>query len=202
MNRERKWRLFLATQQPTPETLVLDVGFSNREYSSVDNYIEKRYPHPERLTALGIEEPDEFALRYPDVETVRYDGLRFPFDDKQFDICWSNAVLEHVGGRERQVQFLSEIRRVSKRAFVTTPNRLFPVEVHTRTPILHYLPPALFDRYLRRTGKAWATSDHIQLLSETELRQRLSSAGFSDYRIVRNRFFGLTIDFVVIAAGG
>ena len=35
---------------------------------------------------------------------------------------------------------MSEALRVAPRAFVTTPNRWFPIEVHTRLPLVHWLP--------------------------------------------------------------
>lgn len=198
-NRERKWELFLAQVSPTPAMTVLDVGFSDEEYSPTDNYIEKHYPYPQRLTALGTDTPQQFKRRYPHVAALKYDGSRFPFADKQFDVCWSNAVLEHAGRAARQVEFLREVRRVSRRAFITTPNRNFPVEVHTRTPLLHFLPKHAFDCYLRSTGRAWATGDHMHLLTERDLRARLSGAGFADYRLVRDRLLGFTVDFVVLA---
>jgi SAM-dependent methyltransferase len=187
---------------PTPETLVLDVGFCDRERSPTENFIEKHYPYPERLTALGIDTPHEFKERYPKVTAISYDGTRFPFADKRFDVCWSNAVLDHVGSSDKQVIFLKEVKRVSRRAFITTPNRLFPVEVHTRTPLLHYLPKNLFDRYLAMVGKAWASGDSMHLLSERDLWSRLSQAGIADYRLVRNRVLGFTMDFVVLANCG
>ena len=201
-NRHRKWDLFMGQLRPTPDMRVLDVGYSNKEYSRVDNYIEKHYPYPRRLTALGTEVPQMFAQRYPEVTVVTYDGTRFPFADKQFDVCWSNAVLEHVGDSERQVAFLKEVKRVSRRAFLTTPNRHFPVEVHTRTPLLHFLPKKLFDGYLRLIGKGWAAGEYMHLLSESELQTVLSLAGFEDYHLVENRLLGSPLDFVVLAECG
>ncbi len=125
-----------------------------------------------------------------------------PFPDKSFDLCWSNAVLEHVGSHasrvEAQVTFLSEIARVSKSAFVTTPNRWFPAEIHTRTPFLHWLPKPMFDRYLKMRGQEWAAGDYMDLLSVHDLRSVLKAAGITEYRIVRNRLMGFTVDFVVM----
>ena len=55
----------------------------------------------------------------------------------------SEAGVEHVaGGRDGQRQFVHELCRVSKRVFVTTPNRFFPLEVHTLLPFAHWLPEA------------------------------------------------------------
>ena len=197
-NRERKWKLFLRIVDPEPGHSILDVGFAEIEYSAVDNYLERSYPYPEKITALGIVDSKEFQKRYPKVKTVIYDGKIFPFPDKSFDVCWSNAVLEHVGTREDQVHFLREIARVSDIAFITTPNRLFPMEVHTRTLMLHLLPKRVFDAYLRRIGKRWATGKYMNLLSGRQLKQLLSRAGISDYKIMKNKAFGFTIDFVVV----
>lgn len=200
-NRRRKWRLFSELMLTNPESVrVLDVGYQNEEYSSSDNLIEKYFPYPQHLTALGIEPHDKFSTRYPNVSVVRYDGAEFPFEDCAFDIVWSNAVIEHVGDRAAQVRFMREIRRVGARAFVTTPNRYFPVEVHTRTPLLHYLPKTMFDRYLRAIGKDWATGDYMRLLGAAELRRLLHDAEIArhEFSLYRNRIGVFSLDFVIV----
>jgi len=78
----------------------LDVGFSEEEFSGTDNFLERHYPYPEMITALGVDVPVTFRDRYPSVTAVHYKGGVFPFEDNQFDVAWSNAVLEHVGDRE------------------------------------------------------------------------------------------------------
>lgn len=201
-NRARKWQLFLREFPPAPQTRILDVGYNETEYSATDNYLEKHYPYPHGITALGMEQPVQFSQRYPEIRALAYDGATFPFEDDSFDICWSNAVLEHVGTHANrwtaQVQFLREIRRVARAGFVTTPNRHFPIEVHTRTPLLHWLPRPLFEAFLRRTGRGWATGDHMDLLSLSDLRRQLREAGIPNHRIAQNRLFGLAMDFVVV----
>ena len=205
-NRRRKWDLFVERCAFSPADTILDVGYTDLEYSETDNFLEKHYPHRERITALGVESPEHFRERYPDVNVITYDGGIFPFDDGTFDLCWSNAVLEHVGShanrREAQVQFLGEIARVSRAAFITTPNRWFPAEVHTRTPFLHWLPKPLFDRYLRMRGQEWASGDYMDLLSAQDLRSVLQEAGIEQYEIVCNRVAGFTLDFVAMFGEG
>jgi hypothetical protein len=41
---------------------------------------------------------------------------------------------------------------VANRVFVTTPNRWFPLEVHTLLPFAHWLPAEPRARLLRRAG--------------------------------------------------
>jgi len=177
---------------------VLDAGFSECERSDVGNYIEKHYPYPEGLTALGIDLPVKFRERYPSIHAVQYDGTRFPFKAKVFDMVWSNAVIEHVGNREKQLYFLQEIKRVSKRAFITTPNKYFPVEVHTLTPLLHYLPKTVFDKCLVLIGKQWAAGDYMHLLALSDIRSLLADANVYRFKIIRNRIAGFTMDFSIL----
>ncbi|MEO1377925.1 MAG: class I SAM-dependent methyltransferase [Cyanobacteria bacterium J06635_10] len=220
-NRKRKWETFLKEIQPTAKNTILDIGFSEEEYSDTDNFLEKHYPQTEQITALCLETPEAYlhargdadfqvpesaialkkkqaSKRYPQLEIVTYDGKTFPFTDKTFDICWSNAVLEHVGDNQEQINFLKEIKRVAKKAFITTPNRYFPVEVHTRIPLLHFLPKKIFDRFLHFIGKGWAADEYMYLLSLSDLCKRLEAAGITKYKIIKNRLLLFTLDFVVV----
>jgi len=107
-------------------------------------------------------------------------------------------VLEHVGNKKDQVMFIKEIKRVSRKAFVTTPNRYFPVEVHTRVPLLHFLPKPFFDSYLKLIGKKWATGNYMNLLSLADIKELLRLAKIKDYRIIKNKFLGFTLDFIIV----
>lgn len=197
-NRNRKWRHFQKAFGLSPNLKVLDVGFTEREYSDTDNYLEKHYPYQNGITALGVDNAKEFKERYPAVRVVTYKGGNFPFRDMQFDLCWSNAVIEHVGNELKQIDFLKEIRRVSKHGFLTTPNKMFPIEVHTRLPLLHYLPKPWFDAIIRQTNRKWAAGDYMHLLTERSLRRLLRAAGYRKYRILKNRLLFIPVDFVVV----
>lgn len=198
-SRARKWLQFLDWAQTTPETTILDIGVNTKEYSDNDNLLERLYTYPEKITAIGLETDwSEFQARYPQVTTLTGDGTHLPFPDNAFTMSYSNAVIEHVGGREKQLAFLKEMYRVAHKGYCTTPNRLFPVEVHTRIPLLHILlPKRLFDRVATWIGKSWATGDYMHLLSENDLCSLLEEAGITQYRLSKNRFFGFPMTFTV-----
>ena len=162
-SRRRKFGLFMETMAPTAETTVLDVGvddfaFGDRSENEGScetlNFFEDMYPWPERLTAVGLHDGERFRAGYPKARYVQANALELPFADEEFDVVFSNAVIEHVGGEAEQRRFVEEVLRVGRRAFITTPNRWFPVEVHTRLPLVHWLPDAVSHPRLRPRPQA------------------------------------------------
>jgi hypothetical protein len=150
-SRERKLQLFVDLLQPGPETTVVDVGVTDAPFGagSTDNFFEALYPWPGQITGVGHTELERFSAAFPQVRAVRADGRALPFGDGEFDVGFSNAVVEHVaGGRDGQRQFVHELCRVARRVFVTTPNRRFPLEVHTLLPFVHWLPKGPRERLL------------------------------------------------------
>ena len=168
-SRRRKLRLFLDELQPGPDTSVLDVGADEVGFGgaggqsgcATHNFFEELYPWRGRITALGLHDGVGFRRHYPDVSYVQGDACALPFPDQAFDIVFSNAVIEHVGDRARQRLFVEEALRVGSRVFLTTPNRWFPVEVHTRLPLVHWLPDAAAGRVYDLAGKGWARDNHL-----------------------------------------
>jgi SAM-dependent methyltransferase len=175
-SRRRKLRLFLEELRPTPETTVLDVGVDEIGFGaeggesgcSTHNFFEELYPWRARITATGLHDGSGFRAAYPEIEYIQSDGCALPFADNAFDLYFSNAVIEHVGGSERQSAFVAEALRVSGRVFLTTPNRLFPIEVHTRLPIVHWLPDGAAHRAYDIVRKPWAKEN--RLLGPADLR--------------------------------
>ena len=165
-SRRHKLRLFLDFMQPTAETTVVDVGAADTPFGEGEgqalthNFFEALYPWPERITAVGNVPLPHFAQAFPQIRTVIADGRDLPFADREFDVAFSNAVVEHVGGRGDQERFVHELCRVAGRVFVTTPNRLFPVDPHTLLPFLHWLPEGRRPRGL----------DGVRPLAPRELR--------------------------------
>jgi methyltransferase family protein len=153
-SRRRKLDLFLETLRPTAATSVIDVGVSDGGYGGdmlgTANFFEALYPWPERITAVSTQHLTVFQQAFPKVTAVRADGRALPFPDDSFDIGFSNAVVEHLPDVESQHAFVSELCRVSRRVFLTTPNRLFPLDTHTLVPFAHWLSDERRDAIYRR----------------------------------------------------
>ena len=171
--RRRMYDRFVRVVGPTEHETILDVGVtSDRSYAS-SNYLEAWYPLKHRLTACGLDDASFLEEQYPGVRFVPADGLALPFEDNSFDVVHSSAVIEHVGSRANQIRFIVELHRVARRAVcLTTPNRWFPVEVHTSVPLLHWLPPSMYRAILQGTRlKFFADESNLNLLSAADLHR-------------------------------
>ncbi len=197
-SRAKKHAFFLSHLSPTPTDTILDVGANALEYSDTDNYLEKHYPYPKKITVVSLDDPSALQALYPEITCLQADGTKLPFEDNKFDIAYSNAVIEHVGNWEAQLAFLKELARVSQRGYLTTPNRHFPIEVHTRVPLLHLiLPKLLFDAFLCLIGKSWATGNYMSLLSKQDLLSLVELATIPNPVLTPHRFCGFTMTYTL-----
>lgn len=135
---------------------------------------------------------------------VTGDGCALPFRDDEFEVLFSNSVIEHVGTWERQQAFAREARRVGRKLWVQTPAREFFVEPHLIAPCVHWLPRKWQRRLIRNfTVRGWLTRPtpaevdeflaEVRLLSRAELTRL-----FPDCEILTERFLGLPKSYIAI----
>jgi hypothetical protein len=183
--RRKMFDVFLSTTGIQPEDTVLDDGVTSDQTYSHSNYLEHWYPQKNRIIASGMDDARFLEEMYPGLKFVQADGRNLPFADKEFDYVHSSAVLEHVGSRVKQSAFLREAWRVARKGiFVTTPNRWFPVEMHTVMPFAHWLPAAAFQKLCKMRGLSFfASEDNLNLLTAPQLKRLAGEAGLENCKV-------------------
>lgn len=196
--RQKRFELFNSLITPLPRPLrILDVGGTQLFW--------------ERMGFLGQADVEIVLLNVslmkvsrPNVRSVIGDARAMPeFEDKEFDIVFSNSVIEHVGDYGQQRQMADEVRRVGKRYFVQTPNRFFPMEPHFLFPFFQFLPLPMRVFLIRHFNLGWykriterdkavAAATEITLLSGRKFRNL-----FPDAKMHKEKFCGLTKSFIV-----
>lgn len=121
----------------------------------------------------------------------------------EFDIVFSNSLIEHVGGIHRRETLALSIRRAAPHYWVQTPNRYFPIEPHWQFPGLQFLPmPARVQVAQRWHFGHMKCADYDQaveaclwteLLSATEFRSL-----FPDGMLWKERVAGVTKSLVMV----
>lgn len=96
-----------------------------------------------------------------------------------YDLVFSNSVIEHVGGHERRLRFAEAVHELAPRHWIQTPYRYFPVEPHFLFPAFQFLPLAARARILRHwplvhtppedRDTALRIALSVELLGRTEL---------------------------------
>lgn len=198
-SRREKFEIFTHIMRPTFKDTILDVGVTPISYKWA-NFLENWYPFPERITALTIEGQEKFnnfQKNFPKVTLIFGNGKKLNFPDDSFDIVFSNAVVEHTGSREEQRQFIHEVVRVGKRAFITTPNYWFPIDSHTLIPFAHYLPLRLRFWIYKKLGKGdHADLNYLNLLTPNEYRGLFPK--HVKINIYKQRCFGILSNLIAV----
>lgn len=121
---------------------------------------------------------------------------------KQFssDLIISSATIEHVGCLENQKKMIDNIIKLTNKIFViTTPNKFYPIEFHTKIPILHWLPNKVFSKILSLLGnKQLSSIDNLNLLSKSKIVEILDELNFRNYKFEYIKLFLIKSNIILI----
>ena len=182
-SRKKKYDYFIEMMQPEREQFILDIGASNGPF------LEQDYPHRDRIIALDISMSDliELHQRYPQVICILGNGKQLPFKDHVIPVIFANAVIEHVGDYENQKLFAEEIQRVSRKYFITTPNKNFPFEFHFKLPCYQFVPKSIQKWLNRKFGIGlWYRKgvwEDIHLLNIRKLKKLFPNSEFIKVKV-------------------
>jgi 2-polyprenyl-3-methyl-5-hydroxy-6-metoxy-1,4-benzoquinol methylase len=197
--RRRRFELFLGFLQQIPidSLTILDIGGTETFWESM-GYASSGHS----ILLLNLQKCE---THHKQIISVVGDACSMPeFRDQQFDVVFSNSVIEHLGTYENQQSMANEVRRTGKRYFVQTPNYFFPIEPHFLSPFFHWLPIGLRIFLVRHLSLGWydRTRDAeraSQLIREIRLLKKSELASlFPEATIWHERLLGLTKSFVVM----
>ena len=195
---------FVTLAGTVPGRRLLDLGVTPDTHLPDSNFLEHWYPHGADITMASVEDCTALAAVFPGTKFVRLRPHQaLPFPDAYFDVGFSSAVLEHVGGAAQQRFVIQELLRTCRSVFLTTPDRAFPIEMHTFLPVLHWLTKHLHRRLLGWLGRSfWASEANLNLLTRRELAQLVAAAlrattRSAPWSISRHRLLGVPSNLIL-----
>ncbi len=195
--RQKRMMFFKEQLEKLPKPVrILDVG-GNEDFW-VNAKLHNNQDIQIKILNLELEETN-----YPNLEAIKGDATDLSeYKDGEFDIAFSNSVIEHLYSKENQVKMANEITRVGKFHYVQTPNKYFIIEPHYLLPFFQFLPKKFRFFVLTRTklsrSQRWSSSyarqylDEIVLLSRRDMKRL-----FPKSSIWVEKFFGMSKSFVV-----
>ena len=195
-NREKKFKLAMSLIKENDT--VIDIGVAPSIRGNT-NYFERWYKLPNKLTCLGLNADfSKFKKEFPKFNLIEFNGFDFPLFEDKFDFAFSNAVIEHVGDKNKQIEWMSEIKKNCTTLMITTPNRWLPFETHSMTFFFHWFPDNIRNFIYRKIGKSHFANNYMWLLGEKDFKKVIKDSGFEIISFYKNKFLFFTIDFVAI----
>ncbi|GGK79311.1 hypothetical protein Sme01_21960 [Sphaerisporangium melleum] len=197
--RARRWQWFAQRFPDLSEMSVIDLGGTAGAWL--------RAPvRPAHVQIVNLEKPPANLPPWLKADVADACDLPAAILGTKYDLVFSNAVIEHVGGHLRRQLFADAVHHLADRHWVQTPYRYFPVEPHFLFPGFQYLPIAARTSLLRRWPLVHTpTSDRdaarnivmeVELLSITEMRHYFPSS-----QIRFERLAGLVKSVIAIRQG-
>lgn len=133
--REKRFAVFRSKIASERIGHLLDVGGFASDWHGRGELVE-------RVTTLNLTIPGESTSPpgSPVIESIEGDARKLRMRDGEYEVVYSNSVIEHVGSFEDQMAFAQEVRRVGGKLWIQTPAFSCPVEPHYLGLFVHWIP--------------------------------------------------------------
>ncbi|MDB2515221.1 hypothetical protein N9X11_02320 [Candidatus Pelagibacter bacterium] len=178
---------------------ALDIGSTSDQKFKSSNFLIKNINNIRYFKSISDQVIKDKFFSYSLVKSITDDFSDEEINKFKSDLVISNATIEHVGSLENQIKMVSNIIRLSKKFFIlTTPNRFYPIDFHTKLPLIHWLPKKIHRKLLNILSlKFFAKEDNLNLMSESDLKLSLNNDNIKNYKILYIRLFGFKSNFLV-----
>ncbi len=195
--REKRFSIFKNYIAKLPKPIrILDVGGTQLFWEVRGFHNDKDF----QITILNLHKEES---SYKNIDSVIGNACDLSeFMENEFDVVFSNSVIEHLYSYENQVLMAKETVRVGKYHFIQTPNRYFLIEPHFLLPLFQFFPQTIKLFILTKTklskgrkmDRELATNriKELRLLSISELRKIYPNSS-----IYKEKFFGMNKSFVI-----
>jgi hypothetical protein len=170
--RTQRWEWLRATFPSLDSMSVIDLGGTSDAW-------ERAPFQPAMVHVVNLEPPPDDVPDWIRVDQADVCELPKHIAAEQYDLAFSNAVIEHVGGHAQRQRFADAVHNLAPLHWIQTPYRYFPVEPHWLFPGFQFLPLTIRGEISRRWPLVHTQStDHaegvraamgVELLSRTEM---------------------------------
>jgi Methyltransferase domain len=175
--RGRRMALFERIMQPTSDMKILDLGGQPMIWDSIKTKLN--------ITCINL--PGIAIEKHPTHHNITFiegDACNMPqFKNGDFDLIFSNSVIEHVGDVGKRSQFSNEVQRLTNKYWIQTPYKYYPIEAHSGMLFWWLYPQTLRDNFIKKWRNdlpAWTEMvETTDIVEADEFKQLFPKAKFT-----------------------
>ena len=171
---------------------ALDVGTTSDDKNTSSNIIIKNIKNIERFKCISDQMIDSDFFFKKLQKSITEEFSENELYEFSSDLVISNATIEHVGSAIKQKKMIENIIKLTKKIFIiTTPNRFYPIELHTKIPLLHWFPKPIYRKILKIIGLSfYANEKNLNLVGMRELKEMLNNQKITyEIKFIKLMFF-------------
>ena len=201
-NRREKFFNFMKSKINFRElNSYLDIGTTQDESHKSSNYLNKKFDFIKLHKSIS----DQKILdkRF---SSVLQKSITSSFSMEEIslfksDFVIANATIEHVGSLENQLKMLQNMISLTKKVMVIqTIYRFFPIDTHTKLPLIHLLPKEMHRKIIKFLGyDYYSLEENLNMLGMKDMENILNNYNhFINFKIYKIRTFGLVSNILAI----
>jgi hypothetical protein len=179
----------------------LDIGTTNDFHKESSNIIIKNLKEIDVLKSISDQKIDNPLFKMNLTKSITDEFNNEEIHKMCSDLVISSATIEHVGNMKNQIKMIENIIKLSKKYFIiTTPNRFYPIDFHTKLPLIHWLPKKIHRAFMGVIGlKYFSKEENLNLLSKNDIKKIMNTfKDLVEYKIENVNLFSITSNFIVI----
>jgi len=178
---------------------ILDIGTTQDNYPS-SNLIIKNLNNFQKYKSISDQKIKSNFFSKSLQKSITQELSSNEIEEFSSDVVISNATIEHVGNYLEQVKMIENIIKLTKKVFIIiTPNRMHPIEFHSKIPFLHWLPKNLHRKILSKVGlEYFSKEENLNLLKSSDLINMMKNFETVKYHLSYSRFLLFKSNLILV----
>ena len=180
---------------------LLDVGTTEENYLKSSNFFLKKFNYIKTKKSISNQNIDQKKVNFFLNKSISKKLLTKEIKILKSDLVISSATIEHVGNSSNQIKMMKNIIKLTKKFFfVTTPYRFYPIDFHTKIPLIHMLPKKIHRKILYLLNlKDYAKEENLNLLGIKDVKLIIKKVKTNNFKIklFKIKLFGIISNLII-----
>lgn len=178
---------------------VLDIGTTSDLENESSNIIIKSLENLKNYKSISDQKIISTFFKRKLKKSITSNFTKKEIKNFSSDLVISNATIEHVGSIKKQKKMLSNMIKLTKKIFIiSTPNRYYPIDFHTKLPFIHWLPKSIHRIILKLIGfNFYSKESNLNLLCEADFNHIIDQKNVR-YKFKYIKLFKLKSNLILI----